>query len=318
MSNSLNIFTSLAKYADRQTENFLTESFVYLLNLLLVRENTIAIDILQKLCGENCHQWFSASAHISITTQMTITTGRPDIIIIVDNVKLAFIEVKHNSPLGFLQLERYTEHLNVSAHTEKQLVLLTRSRHSIQETSLPAGAYHHICWYQISGWLSEAKIKDTTASYTTHQFLEFLQQKEMTMEKITWEYMEGVPAMMNLTNMLHTAIAEATPEEKWRRTAGWSWIGYYVGGNPPWFIGIRYHDPLTITFENNGGNNPNFIRGLSLQGSHFFSLSAGEQLECLIKFIRESQADYLTKYPSLVLNSEEGSEFQPDTDVDDV
>jgi hypothetical protein len=294
-----NIFLSLAKYADRQTENFLTESFVYLLNVLLEQEPSLAQHMIQNLCGDKCKSWFSLSKNIVVTSQITIDTGRPDILIELDKTKVIFIEVKHDSHLGWAQLERYMSHLNNGHYEEKQLVLLTRSRHSIQETTLPQSEFHHVCWYEISGWLSEERFADPVAKHLVNQFLEFLRQKEMTMEKVNWEYMEGVPAMINLANMLYTAIAEALPEEKWRRTAGWNWIGYYIGSNPPVFTGIRYHNPLIITFENNGGTNPSFTRDLPLPQVHFFSLTAGEQLECLIKFTQESYSEYMKEKSNL-------------------
>jgi hypothetical protein len=294
---SLNIFSSLARYADRQTENFLTESFVYLLNLLVEREKVVSGDILRRLCGQKSDLWFLSPTTVLITTHLTITTGRPDIVIVVDNTKIAFIEVKHNSPLGPAQLERYTDHLNLTKHTEKQMVLLTRSRHSIRETTLAREAFHHVCWYEISGWLSEAKMVDSTAKHIAKQFLEFLHEKEMTMEKVNWEYIEGVPAMIRLVNMLRTAFTEASPKEKWKQSAGASWTGYYVGNNFSIFLGFRYNNPLVIRFEDDRGNNPSFIRELSLETSHFFSLSAGEQLECLIRFIRHAQADYMNEKP---------------------
>jgi hypothetical protein len=291
MSMSVNIFLSLAKYAERQEENFLTESFVYLLNLMIERECLLATAFLQKLCSEKCKLWFSPLNKVSISTQMTIDTGRPDIIITPDINKIIFIEVKHDSHLGRLQLERYKSYLDSSKYAERQLVLLTRSRHSIQETTLTQEFFHHVCWYEISGWLSDLKITDPVVNYIIHQFLEFLGEKEMTMEKVEWEYMDGVPAMVRLANMLYTAISETLPEEKCGRTAGWNWMGYYVGDNPL-FIGFRYNAPLMIVFENNRGTNPTFARELSLSTSHFFSLTAGEQLECLIKFIRDAGSDH--------------------------
>ncbi len=48
---SKNIFISLAKYADRQEENFLKESFVYLINMILERDHELAINIMQMLFG---------------------------------------------------------------------------------------------------------------------------------------------------------------------------------------------------------------------------------------------------------------------------
>lgn len=119
----------------------------------------------------------------------------------------------------------------------------------------------------------------------------------MTVEKVEWQYMDGVPAMLKLANMLYTAISEALAEEKCARTAGWSWMGYYVGDGPL-FIGFRYGAPLVVVFENNRGTSPTFSRELELPNAHFFSLSAGEQLECLIKFIKDAHSEYASRMNS--------------------
>jgi len=282
------LFSSLSRYAFRQEENFLTETLVYLINLILEREKKIGLDIFANLCGAKVSVWFENAPTISISTQFTVEEGRPDIVIEVGTDKLVFIEVKHDSSLGFEQLERYYSHLKSLSGKETQLVLLTRSRLSIQETSMDRSFFYHVCWYEISGWLSEADIHDEVVIFLVDQFLGFLEEKEMSMEKVTWEYIQGMPAMVNLVNMLGIAIAEALPEEKTRRTAGWNWIGYYLGEGTDVWVGIRYKEPLKIVFENNNGNNPTLQQELILMDAHFFSLTAGEQLECLIDFVGNS------------------------------
>jgi len=108
----------------------------------------------------------------------------------------------------------------------------------------------------------------------------------MSMERVTWEYIRGVPAMINLLTMLSTAIAEVNPDMGVKKTIGGSWAGYYLEGGI--FLGFRYTEHLTIVFEDNTGNNPTYKRNLDLEKAHFFSLSAGEQLECLIGFMKDS------------------------------
>ena len=279
-----NIFSTLSKYAFRQEENFLTESLVYLLNTILEKEEKIGISILTNLSGENT-SWNSESEEITITTQLSIEGGIPDIVINVGDDKLVLIEVKHDSSLGEGQLESYYTYLDGLLAKDKQLVLLTRSRHSIQETSLDRSLFHHVCWYEISGWLSEADFQDEVVRYLVGQFLDFLTEKDMSMEKITWEYIQGVPAMLNLVNMIGTAISEVFPESSTKKTDGASWAGYYVEGI---VIDFLYADPLLIVFENDTGNNPTFKRDLHLEKVHFFSLTAGDQLECLIDFVGNS------------------------------
>ena len=282
------LFTALARYADQQDENFLTESLVYLLNLLIEREQQAAIGILNNLCGEKTSGWFENSQDISLTTQYTIQEGRPDIVIEIEPDKLIFVEVKNNSGLGMAQLERYYAHLQGYQQKSTQLVLLTRSRHSIQQTSLQRSLFHHVCWYEISGWLSDADLHDEVAVFMVNQFLGFLKRKEMNMEKITWEYMQGVPAMVNLISMIGTALSEVAPEKSTKKTVGASWAGFYMDG---FFVGFRFNNCLTIVFENNQGTAPTFKRDLNLEKAHFFSLNSGEQLESLINFLKDSLAE---------------------------
>ena len=287
-----NLFSSLSRYAFRQEENFLTESLVHLLNLILEKEQDLGFEILSRLSGEKTKDWYGDEPAIMVTTQFTMEEGRPDILIEIGNNKLVFIEVKHDSSLGKKQLERYYSHLEGLKDKETQLVLLTRSRHSIQETSLDKGSFHHVCWYEISGWLSDANIKDEVTKYMVDQLLDFLIEKEMSMERVTWEYERGIEAMFNLANMIGTAIAEIMPEEKTRRTVGWSWIGYYLGDGTDVWIGVRFQEPMKLLFENDNGNAPTYRRELYLPEVHFFSLSAGEQLETLMEFLHQADVEY--------------------------
>ncbi len=290
-----NIFSTLSKYTSSQEENFLTEALVYVLNTLIENEESEGKKVLQKLCGENTKNWFDDTDQISVSTQLSTDEGRPDIVILIGDRAVIYIEVKHDSRIGHQQMERYYRQLEKSLAANKQLVLLTRSKHSIQETSLEADKFHHVCWYEISGWLSEMVSGHEISNYLAIQLIDFLKEKDMSMEKIKWEYMEGVPALVNLMNMLGTAIAEALPEESPRKSPGWTWSGYYFGEITGLWIGIRYNDPLTLVIENNNGKKPTFGKYYSLSGTHFFSLSAGEQLESLISFIKEAHDEYSQK-----------------------
>jgi hypothetical protein len=280
------LFSSLNKYANAQEENFLSESLVFLLNLILEQDIEIGIQLLNNICGTVEGSWFLYQDQINIYTQQTIVEGRPDIIITDGNEGIVFIEVKHDACLGEIQLERYFAHLENSDYQNKQLVLLTRSRSSIQETTISKEQFHHICWYQIAGWLSDIKTLNEVIQFMIENFLYFLKEKEMSMEKVTWEFIQGVPAMVNLANMLGTAISEAYPERNMKRSAGANWNGYYLDDD--YFIGFRYDMPLVLVFENNKGTRPSVKYDLFLEKAHYFSLSAGEQLETLINFVAES------------------------------
>jgi hypothetical protein len=282
-----NLFSSLNKYLVRQDENFLTEGLTYVLDILVSREPQAGNEILRLICSEKID---IDSTTLSITTQETMETGRPDLVISQGNDFTFFIEIKHDSTIGFTQLERYFEKLAIRTGKEKRLILITRSKHSLRETQLDRKNFSHLCWYQISGWLSELKLEDQVSKFTVDQFLNFLEEKEMTSERVGWDYIRGIPSLVHLSNMLETALTEAFPEEEIRRSAGWKEFGFYFGKEKDGWLGIEYTDHLNVYVAKAGPKQwfDELFRPLNLEKSHFFALEAGEQLEMLIKFISES------------------------------
>ena len=194
-----NIFSSLNKYLVRQTENFLTEGLTYVLDVLVTNETKSAQELLRLISGIDLQLEPSS---LTITTQESTETGRPDLVIRQLKDFTLFLEIKHDSAIGVRQLERYFEELELRESNFKQLILITRSKHSLKHTGLDQNHFRHICWYQISGWMSELKVADKVSEYTIEHFLHFLEEKEMTTEKVEWEYIRGVSALVHLSNML--------------------------------------------------------------------------------------------------------------------
>ena len=285
-----NVFSSLAKSSSGSVEDYLTEAFVFVVRLLLQRSTSAGLEIINSLCGNGRGWSFLDPKQVDIQTQVTTEEGRPDIEIRGDPDILVYVEVKHDSALGVQQLERYRAQLDESGHSKTLLVLLTRSRSSSRETTLQSDGFHHVCWYEIYNWLANAAIQDETCQYMVDSLVLFLEEKRMSMKKVTWEYINGVPAFLNLIAMMEAAISEALPDVKIKRTAGLYWRGFYLDDEYWW--AIRYARPLLIVFENNMGNDPiTFKRDLDLEVEHFFSLSKDEQFERLVSFLRVVRAD---------------------------
>lgn len=289
---STNVFKTLSKYGSREEENYLTEALVLIIKTLIERQPDYSLKFLNSLCGLSKKIEHENLPSISISTQVAVDEGRLDIEIKLGSAMLTYIEVKHDACLGDRQLEYYKRKLDDSGVLSTRLVLLTRSRASSQETTLGSDEYHHVCWYDIHGWLSEiiTESEDGVSRYLMEEFVRFLEGKQMSLEQIKWEYINGVPALVALGNMLEVAILEAIPDVKLRKNAGGSWRGFNF--EEEYFCGIRYDNPLLIVFENNNGDSPTYKRDLDLEKSHFFSLNQaeGEQLECLIKFIQKAKA----------------------------
>jgi hypothetical protein len=285
-----NVFSVLSRYGSGEEENYLTEAFAFLLRLLLEYQPNIGLALVNKLCGfpeENC---FTNSQSVAISTQIIIDEGRPDIEIRDGRDTLVYVEIKHDAHLGTGQLEYYKRKLIEANFPNKELVLLTRSRILAQETTLKFDEYHHVCWYEIHYWLSKFNVQDEVCKYFIESFMLFLEGKRMSVKQVTWEYIQGVPALIALTTMMEVALVEAMPNVKLGRTAGWTWRGFNLNGGSYW-CGIRYNQPLLVVFENNGGNNPTYKCDLDLNGFHFFSLTQTEQLECLINFFKDSNSN---------------------------
>jgi hypothetical protein len=240
------IFSVLSRYGVSSEENYLTEAFVYVIKLLLARRHQEGLKFLNLLCDPISA--LSDPKAIQISTQVSYEGGRPDIEIRSLPDALVFIEVKHDSPLSPNQLEIYLNELRATGLTNTSLVFLSRSLIAAQLTTLPPDQYHHVCWYEIHDWLSELSFSDEVCEHFIRDFIIFLEGKNMTIKKVSWEYIEGVPAMLNLTHLIETAISEVRPSLKIRRTAGWNWRGFYLDNNL--WCGVWYDRPLKIVFEN--------------------------------------------------------------------
>lgn len=287
MTSESNVFSVLARYAGRSEENYLTESLVFLVRLLLDREPEKGLKLVNLLCAVPDEPWFTHAPSVQITTQVAVEAGRPDIEVRSGDNTLVYVEVKHDSLLGPNQLERYKGELMALRKDRTRLVLLSRSRYTDIRTSLDPSAYHRVFWHEIHDCLKSANTGDDVCRYFCDSMMAFLEEKNMSVKQVGWEYIRGVPAMLDLTNMLEAASQVAFPEASRQRTAGWSWRGWYIAGD--YFVGLRFDEPMTVVFEDNKGYTPKSLAyELDLEAAHFFSLKNHEQLDRLVKFLLDS------------------------------
>jgi hypothetical protein len=101
-----NVFEALYHYGPHAEENYLSESFVFVLRMLLQRRPVAGLTVLNALCAARGGWSFTNAAEIAIATQIATDSGRPDIEIRA-SATLAFVEVKHDAPLSAGQLEVY-------------------------------------------------------------------------------------------------------------------------------------------------------------------------------------------------------------------
>ena len=128
----------------------------------------------------------------------------------------------------------------------------------------------------------------------------------MSIQRVGWEYINGVPATNNLINMIDASI-QSLPIKKYWKSARWAHKGFYVEDNKLW-CGIHYNNPLVMTFEMRGRSRfnlklvkkPSYEVGegrysiwfrLPLEDIHFFSLDKDKQLEEITKFVKTAYAE---------------------------
>ena len=284
-----NLFKALSYYGSSQSENYLTESFVHVLRVLKVRARGSFMEIVRNLSGLDNLGGSAQDVLIQISTQSSLPEGRPDICFNIGQKLEVFVEVKEWAPLAPGQLEGYYNQIRDAFGDAGHLVLLTRSRQTAQETDLDPARYHHVCWYEVHSWLQGLEIEDGLASHYVSQFTEFLEGKAMGVQKVRWEYENGIKSMLVLTDLLETAVSELWPESGMKRTAGWNWRGLYI--DDKYFIGVRFDEPTLLVFENDMARNPSYKADLDFHDAHFHSLDAGEQLETLVEFLRASRIE---------------------------
>ena len=92
---SPNLFKVLSKYGSGAEEDYLTESFVLLIKIILEQKMIFGLSFLNKICGLTDDHKFKNRDLLSISTQVIIEGGRPDIEIKYGNKVLIYIEICH-------------------------------------------------------------------------------------------------------------------------------------------------------------------------------------------------------------------------------
>ncbi len=292
------IFSALAKYSLPQDENYLTEAFVFLINSLLASEKTVGLQILNTLCAEKGA--FTVDDDISVSTQYATDLGTPDIKI-SSRDKLVYVEVKDYSPVKATQLKHYREVLESSNRGTQKLILLTRYAVNYEDhKGIPD---RQVCWFEVYNWLKSLEPQHAVSAYLINSFNSFLEDKRMSIEKVAWEYINGVPAFNNLINMIEAAIkGVGIPFHKnYPRAAAWDSKGFWLE-NKKYYCGVYYNAPLTLIFKTLNKKDldigkvasPSYpIKEafasiwfmLQLEDVHFFSLDKDRQMEEITKFI---------------------------------
>ncbi|MBX3399052.1 MAG: PD-(D/E)XK nuclease family protein [Gemmataceae bacterium] len=242
-----NVFHRLHKWAARQDENFLTESLALVIEQLLVLAPESGTRLVSKLTGGLIALPAEDASAIEIHTQIETDQGRPDLEIRSPN-RLAWIEVKVESPLRTGQLEGYRVALRESGIANNRLLLLTR--YPVELKADDAKPDQAIRWFEIADWIDEelhhAIPVDQVAGFLLEQLFDFLEARNMTIAQVGKYMPEGLKALSNLMNMLVEAANACKVSVK--KLPQWDDIGVYLDGKKYW-IGVNFSEPELLYFN---------------------------------------------------------------------
>lgn len=304
-----NWFLRLHKWAVRQDENFTTEAFAIVLQVLLEREPAAGVQLVKMLTGGFLDVPAEQAKIIDLRTQVETTEGRPDLAIRTSD-GLVWVEVKVESDLRAGQLEGYRRALQQSGVPRTRLVLLTRYPIWFAEDAEKPDLLIH--WYQVGEWMEQGSgpgmLQDPISCFLCKEYLGFLEARNMTAAQVNWHMADGVRALRSLMYMLEEVAAFCKVSA--RRSIAWDTLGLQL--DRKYWVGVHLDDPDQLRFHTEGCRiDPQAASGLGVgtvlekdfapgglvwqrvvdlasEQAHFYSRSRARQMQWLEAFLRES------------------------------
>jgi len=197
----LHLFGLLAQHAKANSENFLTDSFVVLLSSLLDGDRNNGLALLCDIFGHP----FDTLGEMGFLIRPWSIESIPDFVITTPNI-LIVVEVKEESKVDKKQLRAHRERFKDQCH---KLILLSK----YPESDCQGLVDKHLYWFDIYDRLYEVQqsIKDSISAFLLDDFLNFLRQKGLFMDKIEKEYKKGVCSLGNLLKMVQLSLSRIGP-----------------------------------------------------------------------------------------------------------
>lgn len=160
----------------------------------------------------------------------------------------------------------------------------------------------HLKWADFYKLIETYQGIDDIENYLISEMKKYMEDKGMTIPKVSYELIKGMESLINLFSQLEI-ILEGIPNAK---SFGTEWLGYYIviNGKKPGWVGTYYegnrlafehHDEKVVNYLK---NNPNKFKGESkkknlyiayfdFEDNHYFCLNAEDQLDMLKKWIND-------------------------------
>ena len=253
-----NIFIILSKHQQSQ-ENYFTEAFVYFLKFLRdydpeknKQNMQLLCDILNEICDTNR---FVKDSPINIKTQFTDFLqnglGIPDINIETEGLKI-LIENKMGAPVTERQIRNYKKIIEELSQNkeiiEAKVILITQYDIDLPQNVEDVPKKY---WHQVYYWVKEIIDKyksnfDKHTSTVTSQFLEFMEDRNMSCGRVSWEYVNGLASLVHMSKQLTQILINNNVSKKVIFTS--SYMGETFDSGNGW-IGVYYDDPTHLYIE---------------------------------------------------------------------
>jgi hypothetical protein len=280
-----NLFSNLHRWVHRQSENFLTEVFAFLINTLLFHDEIIGRRLLHWLCDEaDCF----SEAVPTVATQDKIEKGRLDLRLDIPGKVLVFVEIKQWANLHNDQLRPYRQELEKTRLQVQKLVVLTMFPPNYGPEWVQADTERR--WPEVAEWLAKNPPSSGASIFLVEQFRDFLKQQGMTMEKVERELAKGITALRHLDIMLPKAIEQAgVPllKKKGRRTK--NYIGYFLDAGRFW-TGVEFSFPNHVSFT---FQTPSYNEKLRVMSG--WELHEWSKLPCQRLALKSEEIDFFSK-----------------------
>ncbi len=323
--NMENLYNRLFKYKPNEnispSENFITESFVYLLEFSL-ENNTTFLQWFFENIGvqveiQNCQNLF-------INTQRQFETAYslnaiPDLCIQIDSDLYVF-EVKYDSDFNNYQLPIDSNRIINQIEKYQAIITFPKLNLNIYTIVLHSSTIdfkknnpdfkQEILWHDIYNLIKNYISNNSVEQYLHKELIKFLEENRMAVPKVSYELVNGMQSLLNLYEQIEIVLEKL--KIPYNVSFGYNWTGYYLfkdeskSDKDYAWIGTYWEiDKLTFIFSNSYAqeniitkgienefdrqkDNKVFCKYFVFEKEHFFCLTEQEQIDKLQNWINDN------------------------------